>query len=124
MAQEPSVKRHRGETSDQSSNLDDVHVPGEKREYNQTLIGVELHGKEMLEIVCTSKPDEADKVIGRLKMMSLGLYPRFIDVYVEFTTRDEPPQMPTVLQLCMEELCLVYDIAAATKWSFITQKEK
>ncbi|VAI85941.1 unnamed protein product [Triticum turgidum subsp. durum] len=124
MAQEPSVKRHRGETSDQSSNLDDVHVPGQKREYNQTLIGVELHGKEMLEIVCTSKPDEADKVIGRLKMMSLGLYPRFIDVDVEFTTRDEPPQMPTVLQLCMEELCLVYDIAAATKWSFITQKEK
>ena len=92
MAEEPSAKRHRGETSDQSSNLDDVHVPGEKREYNQTLIGVEHHGKEMLEIVCTSKPDEADKVIGRLKMKGGGLYPSFIEVDVEYTSEDEPPR--------------------------------
>ncbi|XBH55701.1 hypothetical protein VPH35_077731 [Triticum aestivum] len=32
MAEEPSAKRHHGETSDKSSNLVDVHVPGEKRE--------------------------------------------------------------------------------------------
>ena len=49
MVQEPSDKRHRGETSDKSSNLDDVHVPGEKREYTRTLTGVELPGKEKLE---------------------------------------------------------------------------
>ncbi|XBH99199.1 hypothetical protein VPH35_128588 [Triticum aestivum] len=115
MAQEPFAKRHRGETSDQSSNLDDVHVPEEKHEYTRTLTGVELHDKEMLEVVCTSKPDKADEMIGRLKMMSLGLYPRFIGVDVKFTRRDEPPQMAIVLQLCMEELCLVYHIATATK---------
>ncbi|VAI05540.1 hypothetical protein VPH35_072797 [Triticum aestivum] len=124
MAQEPSAKCHRGEMSDQSSNLDDVHVPGEKREYTRTLTGVELHGKETLEIVCTRKPDKVDVMIGRLKMKSLDLYPRFIGVDVEFTRRDEPLQMAIVLQLCMEELCLVYHIVAATKWSFITQTEK
>ena len=51
MAEEPSAKRHHGETSDKSSNLDDVHVPGEKREYTKTLREVELHDKETLEIV-------------------------------------------------------------------------
>ncbi|KAF7029557.1 hypothetical protein CFC21_041269 [Triticum aestivum] len=101
MAQEPSAKRHQGETSDQSSNLNDVHVPGEKREYTRTLTRVELHGKETLEIVCTSEPDKADKMIGRFKMKSLGLYPRFIDVDVEFTRRDEPLQMAAVMQLCI-----------------------
>ncbi|XBH62580.1 hypothetical protein VPH35_116774 [Triticum aestivum] len=66
MAEEPSAKRHHGETSDKSSNLVDVHVPGEKREYTKTLIGVELHGKETLEIICTSEPDKADEMISKL----------------------------------------------------------
>ncbi|XP_073368028.1 uncharacterized protein [Aegilops tauschii subsp. strangulata] len=116
MAEEPSAKRHHGETSDKSSNLIDVHVPGEKREYTRTLTGVELHGKETLEIVCTSEPDKADKMMSRLRMKGGGLYPSFIGVDVEYTSKDEPPQMAAVLQLCVEELCLVYDIAAATKW--------
>ncbi|XBI19501.1 hypothetical protein VPH35_061012 [Triticum aestivum] len=59
MAEEPSTKRHHGEPSDKSSNLVDVHVPGEKREYTRTLTSVELHGKETLEIVCTSEADKA-----------------------------------------------------------------
>ena len=116
MAEEPSAKRHHGEPSDKSSNLVDVHVPGEKREYTRTLTGVELHGKEMLEIVCTSEPDKADEMMSRLRMKGGGLYPSFIGVDVEFTRDDEPPQMAAVLQLCVEELCLVYHIAAATKW--------
>ena len=66
MAEEPSAKRHHGETSDKSSNLVDVHVPGEEREYTKTLIGVELHGNETLEIIWTSVPDKADEVISRL----------------------------------------------------------
>ncbi|XBJ25355.1 hypothetical protein VPH35_003032 [Triticum aestivum] len=68
MAEEPSAKCHLGEPSDKSSNLVDVHIPGEKREYARTLTGVELHGKETLEIVCTSKPDKADEVMSRLRM--------------------------------------------------------
>ncbi|XBH96287.1 hypothetical protein VPH35_086701 [Triticum aestivum] len=116
MADEPSAKSHHGEPSDKSSDLIDVHVPGEKREYTRTLTGVELHGKETLEIVCTSEPDKADEVMSRLRMKGGGLYPSFIGVDVVFTRDDEPPQMAAVLQLCVEELCLVYHIAAATKW--------
>ena len=51
MAEEPSTKHHQDEPSDKSSNLIDVHVPGEKREYTKTLTRVELHDKETLEIV-------------------------------------------------------------------------
>ncbi|KAF6988463.1 hypothetical protein CFC21_005990 [Triticum aestivum] len=83
MAEEPSAKHHHGETSNKSSNLVDVHVPDEKHEYTKILKGVELHGKEMLEIVCTSKPDKADEMMSRLRMKGGGLYPSFIGVDVE-----------------------------------------
>ncbi|KAF7085841.1 hypothetical protein CFC21_089217 [Triticum aestivum] len=83
MAEEPSAKRHHGETSNKSSNLVDIHVPGEKREYTKMLEGVEVHGKETLEIVCTSLPDKADEVMSRLRMKGGGLYPSFIGVDVE-----------------------------------------
>ncbi|XBI02405.1 hypothetical protein VPH35_130957 [Triticum aestivum] len=116
MAEEPSTKRHHGEMSDKSSNLDDVHVPGEKREYTKTLTRVELHDKETLEVVCTSEPDKVDEMMSRLRMKGGGFYLSFIGVDVEYTSEDEPPQMAVVLQLCVEELCLVYHIAAATKW--------
>ncbi|KAF7030727.1 hypothetical protein CFC21_042198 [Triticum aestivum] len=115
MAEELSAKRQCSETSDQSSNLDDVHVPGEKREYTRTLTGVEIHGKEMLEVVCTSKPDKAEEMISRLWRKAGGLYPRFVGVHVEYTREDEPPQRSAVMQLCVEELCLVYHVATATK---------
>ena len=104
---------------DKSSNLIDVHVPGEKREYTRTLTGVELHGKETLEIVCTSEPDKADQMMSRLRMKGGGLYPSFIGVDVEFTSDEKPPQMAAVLQLCVEELCLVYHIAATVHSSVV-----
>ena len=91
MAEEPSAKCHRGEMSDQSSNLDDVHVPGEKREYTRTLTGVELHGKETLEVVCTSEPNKADEMISRIRRSACGSYPHIMGVDVEFTKDDEPP---------------------------------
>ena len=116
MAEEASAKCHRGEMSDQSSNLDDVHVPGEKREYTRTLTGVELHGKETLEIVCTSEPDKADEVISRLWRKLGERFRRIVGVGVHYTNEDEPSQMAAVLQLCVDELCLVYHIATATKW--------
>ncbi|XBJ02505.1 hypothetical protein VPH35_021869 [Triticum aestivum] len=78
MAEEPSAKRHHAETSDKRSNLIDINVPGEKREYTRTLKGVELHGKETLEIVCTSEPDKADEMMSRLRMKGGGLYSSFI----------------------------------------------
>ena len=116
MAEEPSAKRHHAETSDKRSNLVDINVPGEKREYTTTLKGVELHDNETLEIVCTSVPEKADEVISRLWMKLGGRFRRIVGVGVHYTNEDEPPQMAAVLQLCVEELCLVYHIAAATKW--------
>ncbi|XBH96724.1 hypothetical protein VPH35_087054 [Triticum aestivum] len=99
MTEEPSTKLHHGEMSHKSSNLDDVHVPGEKRLYTKTLTGVELHGKETLEIICTSEPDKADEMMSRLRMKGGGLYPSSIGVDVEYTSEDEAPQMEAVLQL-------------------------
>ena len=116
MVEEPSTKRHQDKPSDKSSNLVDVHVPGEKREYTKTLTGVELHGEETLEIVYTSEPDKADEMISRLWRKAGDMHRKIVGVGVHYTREDEPPQMTVVLQLCMEELCLVYHIAAATKW--------
>ncbi|XBJ00908.1 hypothetical protein VPH35_020684 [Triticum aestivum] len=73
MAEEPSTKHHHGETSHNSCKLDDVHIPGKKRAYTRTLTGVELHGKETLEIVCTSEPDKDDEMMSRLRMKGGGL---------------------------------------------------
>ncbi|VAI14473.1 unnamed protein product [Triticum turgidum subsp. durum] len=69
MAEEPSAKRHR----------------------------VELHGKEALEIVCTSEPDKADEVISRLWRKLGDRIRRIIGVGVHYTNEDEPPQMAAVL---------------------------
>ena len=93
MAEEPSAKCHHGETSNKSSNLVDIHVPGEKREYTTTLTGVELHGNETLEIVWTSVPEKADEVISRLwrKLGGKSLNCRIVDVGVHYTNEDEPP---------------------------------
>ena len=116
MAEAPSAKRHHAETSDKSSNLVDIHVPDEKREYTTTLKGVELHGNETLEIVYTSVPEKADEVISKLWRKLGGRIRRIIGVGVHYTNEYEPPQMAAVLQLCVDQLCLVYHIAAATKW--------
>ena len=116
MAEEASAKRHCGQTSHQSGNLGVVHVLGQKREYTVTLTGVELHGKETLEVVCTSEPDKADEMISRIRRSACGSYPHIMGVDVEFTKDDEPPQMAAVLQIIVEGLFLVYHIVEATKW--------
>ena len=116
MAEELSAKRHHGDTSNKSSNLADVHVPDEKHEYTKTLKGVELHGKETLEIVCASEPDKANEMICRLWRKAGCSHRKIVGLGVHYTREDEPPQMAAVLQLCMDDLCLVYHIAAATKW--------
>ncbi|XBJ01565.1 hypothetical protein VPH35_021193 [Triticum aestivum] len=115
MVEEPSTKRHQDKPSDKSSNLVDVHVPGEKREYTKTLREVELHGKETLEIVSTKEPDKADEVISRLWRNLVGMLCRIVGVGVHYTNEDEPPQMAAVLQLCVDDLCLLYHITVATK---------
>ncbi|VAH75850.1 unnamed protein product [Triticum turgidum subsp. durum] len=118
MGEELSAKHHHAETSNKSRNLVDIHVPGEKREYTTTLKGVKLHGNETLEIVCTSIPEKADEVISRIWRKLGGKSPncRIVGVGVHYTNKDEPPQMAAVLQFCIDDLCLVYHIAAATKW--------
>ncbi|VAH78029.1 unnamed protein product [Triticum turgidum subsp. durum] len=116
MAEEPSAKHPCGETSDQSTKVDDVQVPGQKLDYKRYLKEVDIHDKEKLDVVCTSNPDEADKMISRIKKRVCGLYPQHIGVDVKHTREDEPSQRVAVLQLCVEELCLVYHITVATKW--------
>ncbi|XP_073360470.1 uncharacterized protein [Aegilops tauschii subsp. strangulata] len=92
MAEEPSAKHHHGETSDKSTNLDDVHVPDEKHAYTKTLKGVELHGKETLEIVCTSEPEKDDEMISRLWRKAGGLRRKIVGLGVHYTSEDEPPR--------------------------------
>ncbi|XBI95170.1 hypothetical protein VPH35_031690 [Triticum aestivum] len=83
MAEEPSAKRPRGETSDQSTEVDDVQVPGQKHDYKVHLKEVGIHDKEKLDVVCTSNPNEADKMISRILKRVCGLYPQYIGVDVE-----------------------------------------
>jgi hypothetical protein len=90
MAEEPSAKRRRGETSDQTNEVDDVQVPGQKHDYTTPLM-VDIHGKEPLDVVCTSNPDVADERIRTIRKRLGGLYPRWIGVDVEYTREDEPP---------------------------------
>ena len=66
MAEEPSAKRPRGETSDQSIEVDDIQVPGQKHDYKRHLKEVDIHNKEKLDVICTSNPDEADKMNSRI----------------------------------------------------------
>ena len=116
MAEEPSAKRPRGEMSNQSMEVDDVQVPGQKHDYKRHLKEVDIHGKEKMDVVCTSNPDEADKRIREIRRRLGGMLSRSIAVDVEYTREDEPPQKAAVLQLCVEDLVLVYHITAATKW--------
>ncbi|XBI39417.1 hypothetical protein VPH35_124193 [Triticum aestivum] len=83
MAEEPSAKRARGETSDQSTEVDDVQVPGQKHDYKVHLKEVDIHDKEKLDVVCTSYPEEADKMISRILKRVYGLYPQYIGVDAE-----------------------------------------
>ncbi|XP_073362390.1 uncharacterized protein [Aegilops tauschii subsp. strangulata] len=83
MAVEPSAKRPRGEMSDQSIEVDVVQVPGQKHDYKRHLKEVDIHGKEKLDVVCTSNPEEADKMISRILKRVCGLYPQYIGVDVE-----------------------------------------
>ncbi|XP_073353984.1 uncharacterized protein [Aegilops tauschii subsp. strangulata] len=83
MVEEPSAKRPRGEMSDQSTEVDDVQVPGQKHDYKVHLKEVDIHGKGKLDVVCTSNPEEADKMISRILKRVCGLYPQYIGVDVE-----------------------------------------
>ncbi|XBH96752.1 hypothetical protein VPH35_087075 [Triticum aestivum] len=112
-----SAKHHRGEASGKEPLVvdDDVSVPGQKQDYTVPLM-VDIHLKEKLNVVCTSNPDEADKRIRDMRRRLGGMVSRSIGIDVEYTREDEPPQMAAVMQLCMEDLVLVYHITAATKW--------
>ncbi|KAI4977144.1 hypothetical protein ZWY2020_050954 [Hordeum vulgare] len=115
MAEEPFAKRQCGETSKENTKVDDVQVPDQKLDYTKCLNDTDIHGKEKMDVVCTSNPDVADEMINMMKKEICVLIPWYIGVDVEYTREDEPPQRVVVLQLCVEELCLVYHITAATK---------
>ncbi|XBI86764.1 hypothetical protein VPH35_094659 [Triticum aestivum] len=114
----PSAKHHQGEASGKEPLVvdDDVPVPGQKQDYTVPLM-VDIHlKKEKLDVVCTSNPDEADKRIREIRRRLGGMFSRSIAIDVEYMREDEPLQKAVVLQLCVEDLVLVYHITAATKW--------
>ncbi|XBH88442.1 hypothetical protein VPH35_075725 [Triticum aestivum] len=80
----PYAKHHRGEASSKEPLVvdDDVPVPGQKRHYTVPL-KVDIHLKEPLDVVCTSNPDEADKMIRKMRRRLGGMLPRNIGVDVE-----------------------------------------
>ncbi|XBI75344.1 hypothetical protein VPH35_068723 [Triticum aestivum] len=80
----PSAKHHHGEASGKEPLVvdDDVPVPGQKRDYTVPL-KVDIHLKEPLDVVCTSNPDEADKMIRKMRRRLGGMLTRNIGVDVE-----------------------------------------
>ncbi|KAI5021752.1 hypothetical protein ZWY2020_058482 [Hordeum vulgare] len=54
-------------------------------------------------------------MIKKMRVKLGGMFDRIIGVDVEYTREDEPNQRATVLQLCVEEMVLVFHITAATK---------
>ena len=113
----PSAKHHHGEASGKEPLVvdDDSPVPGQKRVYTVPL-KVGIHLMEPLDVVCTSNPDEADKMISKILKRVYGLYLSTSTLMSSIPGKTKPPQRAAVLQLCVEELCLVYHITAATKW--------
>ncbi|XBH98246.1 hypothetical protein VPH35_127788 [Triticum aestivum] len=75
----PSAKHHHGEASGKEPLVvdDDVLVLGQKRDYT-VLLKVDIHLKEPLDVVCTSNPDEADKMIRKMRRRLGGMLPRNI----------------------------------------------
>ncbi|KAI5016188.1 hypothetical protein ZWY2020_006039 [Hordeum vulgare] len=115
MAAMPSQKRLREVSSEQAAELEDDVVHAEKHDYTKVLNEVEAHGKEPLYVVCTSNPEVADEMIKKMRMKLGGMFDRIIGVDVEYTREDEPNQRAAVLQLCLEEMVLVFHITATTK---------
>ncbi|KAE8775982.1 hypothetical protein D1007_51454 [Hordeum vulgare] len=111
----PSQKRLREVSSEQAAELEDDVVHAEKHDYTKVLNEVEAHGKEPLYVVCTSNPEVADEMIKKMRMKLGGMFDRIIGVDVEYTREDEPNQRAAVLQLCLEEMVLVFHITATTK---------
>ncbi|XBH99540.1 hypothetical protein VPH35_128835 [Triticum aestivum] len=102
-----SAKHHHGEASGKEPLVvdDDVPVPGQKWDYTAPL-KVDIHLKEPLDVVCTSNPDEADKMIRKMRRRLGGMLSWNIGVDVEYTREDKPPQIAAVLQLCVGDLVL------------------
>ncbi|KAE8808837.1 hypothetical protein D1007_14583 [Hordeum vulgare] len=115
MAAVPSQKRLREVSSEQAAQLEDDVVHAEKHDYTKVSNEVEAHGKEQLYVVCTSNPKEADEMIKKTRMKLGGMFDRIIGVDVECTREDESNQRAAVLQLCLEEMVLVFHITVATK---------
>ncbi|VAH71424.1 unnamed protein product [Triticum turgidum subsp. durum] len=55
-------------------------------------------------------------MIRKMRRRLGGMLSRNISVHVKYTREDKPPQIAAILQLCVEDLVLVYHITAATKW--------
>ncbi|XBH70751.1 hypothetical protein VPH35_098346 [Triticum aestivum] len=81
--------------------------------YTRELHDVHLHNNHKLHVVCTSKGKDVDKMLSTFRRKLGGMPVKLVGVDVEHTHYVKP-QWATVLQLCVEKECLVYDISAAT----------
>ncbi|KAE8796219.1 hypothetical protein D1007_28730 [Hordeum vulgare] len=111
----PSHKRPHEESSEQATKLEDDGVHTEKHDFTKVLNEDQAHGKEPMYVVYTSNPEEADEIIKKMMMKIGGMIDKIIDVDVDYTREDEPNQRVAVLQLCLEEMVLVFHITATTK---------
>ncbi|XP_073367912.1 uncharacterized protein [Aegilops tauschii subsp. strangulata] len=71
-----------------------------------------LHDNHKLYIVCTSKGRDMDKMLSTLRRKLGGMPVKLVGVDVEYMHYVKP-QWAAVLQLCVEQECLVYRISAA-----------
>ncbi|VAH81065.1 unnamed protein product [Triticum turgidum subsp. durum] len=88
------------------------------------LKGLELHGNEMLEIVCTSEPDKADEMITRLWRKAGGCHRKIVGLGVHYTREDKPPQMAAVLPKCLNEMLKHEKLFTFAGFSIEGDKEK
>ncbi|KAI4982357.1 hypothetical protein ZWY2020_022849 [Hordeum vulgare] len=110
-----SQKRLHEMSSEQAAQLEDDVAHAKKHDYTKVLKEVEAHNKEPLCVVCTCNPEEVGEMIKMMRLKLARMIDRIIGVDVEYTREDEPNQRATVLQLCLEEMVLVFHITMATK---------
>ncbi|VAH76886.1 unnamed protein product [Triticum turgidum subsp. durum] len=89
----------------------DAPLYKQHRRYTRELHDVELHGNHKLHVVWTSKGRDVDKMLSTLRRKLGGMPGKLVSVNVQYTHYVKP-QRVEVLQLCIEQECLVYHIFA------------
>ncbi|XP_020176005.1 uncharacterized protein [Aegilops tauschii subsp. strangulata] len=90
----------------------DAPLYKQRRRYLRELHNVDLHDNHKLNVVCTRKGIDVHKMLSMLRRNLGGIPVKLVGDDVEYTHYVKP-QRAVVLQLCVEQECLVYHISAA-----------